>query len=266
MISITTINDVIKQLTKPAGELETSVDSLLFGEPNTEVKGIVISFIATQYVIERAKELGANLIITHENPFYSHQGAISHIQNDPVYQAKRRLIEQEGMAIFRFHDHIHKYRPDGIMAGLIAQLGWDAFIEENAAAFSIVHIPSATVPELASLIKKKLEIPFVRVAGDISATCSRIGLLAGYRGGGQTAIPLFEGKGVDLIIAGEGPEWETPEYVRDSAYQGNHKAMIFLGHAPSEEPGMQLLAEQVRTTFANTPVHYIKSGNLFQIM
>lgn len=65
-----------------------------------------------------------------------------------------------------------------------------------------------------------------------------------------------------MIIAGEGPEWETPEYVRDSVYQGNRKA-IFLGHAPSEEPGMQLLAEQVKTTFANISVHYIKSGNLF---
>lgn len=154
----------------------------MFGQPNTEVKGIIISFVATQYVIERAKELGANLIITHEDPFYSHQRVTSHIQNDPICQAKRRLIEQEEIAIFRFHDHIHKYQPDGIMAGLIAQLGWESFTKENASAFSIVHLPSATVPELASVLKRKLGIPFVRVAGDVSITCSPIGLLAGYPG------------------------------------------------------------------------------------
>jgi len=46
----------------------------------------------------------------------------------------------------------------------------------------------------------------LRVTGDLSASCTRIGILVGYRGGGQNAIPLFEGEGVDVAITGEGPE------------------------------------------------------------
>lgn len=53
--------------------------------------------------------------------------------------------------------------------------------------------------------------------------CQRIGLLAGYRGGGEVVIPLFQNQNLDLIIAGEGPEWESPEYVRDALQQGKKK-------------------------------------------
>ena len=35
-------------------------------------------------------------------------------------------------------------------------------------------------------------------------------------GGGALAIPYFEAEHLDLIITGEGPEGETPEYVRDA--------------------------------------------------
>ncbi|MNR42724.1 NIF3 (NGG1p interacting factor 3) [compost metagenome] len=115
-------------------------------------------------------------------------------------------------------------------------------------------------------MKKRLGINYVRVHGDLNLTCSKIGILAGYRGGAQNAIPLFEQEQLDLVIYGEGPEWETPEYVRDAVFQGKHKALIVLGHAESEEPGMKLLAYMLTNKYPEVPIHYIKERPIFEVI
>jgi putative NIF3 family GTP cyclohydrolase 1 type 2 len=103
-------------------------------------------------------------------------------------------------------------------------------------------------------VKRRLGLSVVRVSGDLDAPCRRIGLLVGYRGGGANAIPLFEQERLDLVICGEGPEWETPEYVRDAARQGRARALIVLGHAESEAAGMRLLARRLAAAFPHIPV------------
>lgn len=265
MVMAIRVQDVLNQLIEPVGRLEVTVDTLKSGDPSMEVKGIAATFMATHDVIQKAIEKGVNLLITHEGNFYHHHDQIGHLVDDPVYQAKRKLIEDSGIAIFRFHDYWHRYRPDGIMTGLIQSLEWAPFVTENRPAASLLTVPPMTVQELALYVKNKLGISFVRVVGDGSMICTRIGLLAGYRGGGGMAIPLFQEE-VDVIIAGEGPEWETPEYVRDAVHQGRKKAFIALGHAESEEPGMKYLAEMLAALYPSLPVHFIAEEQVFQVM
>ncbi|MGM7719188.1 Nif3-like dinuclear metal center hexameric protein [Metabacillus sp. Hm71] len=260
------IQDVLDKLTEPVEKLETTVDKLLFGNPSTEVKGIIVTFVASHYVLQHAIDLGANLIISHEGIFYSHHENVEHLKDDPVYMEKRRLIEQSGTAIYRFHDYVHKYQPDGIMEGLLQALDWNASIEKNHPTSTILVIPSMTVKEIAEYIKGKLGIPFVRVIGDLSLRCTRIGLLAGYRGGGNLTIPLIEQEHLDLIIYGEGPEWETPEYIRDAHVQNRKNAAILIGHAASEEPGMKHLAERMKSLFPSLPIHFIPEKHPIQFL
>lgn len=259
-----TIQDVLDKLMEPVEKLQNTVDTLKFGNPDMEVKGIAIAFMPTYQVIQQAISMGANFLIIHEGIFYSHHDNTASLENDPVYNEKRRLIEESGIAVFRIHDYIHHYRPDGIMEGLIHELGWISYVNEHQPAASILSIPPTTVMEIARHVKKKLGIGFVRAAGDLSVTCSRIGLLAGYRGGGALSIPLFEKENLDLIIYGEGPEWETPEYVRDAVYQGKQKALIVLGHAESEESGMKYLAERMKTIYSDLNIWFIPEKPLFR--
>ncbi|KKI91546.1 transcriptional regulator [Bacillus sp. SA1-12] len=260
------IQDVLDKLMEPVNKLETTVDKLLFGDPSTEVKGIIVTFVASHDVLQHAIDLGANLIISHEGIFYSHQENGEHLKEDPVYMEKRRFIEQSGVAIYRFHDYVHKYQPDGIMEGLIQELDWNASIEKHHPTSAILTIPSMTVKEIAEYIKEKLGISFVRVIGDLSLRCTRIGLLAGYRGGGDLTIPLIQQENLDLILYGEGPEWETPEYIRDAHEQNRKKAAILIGHAASEEPGMKHLAEGMKSLFPSIPVHFISEKNPIQFL
>lgn len=260
------IQDVINKLLEPVARVENSVDTLIAGEAQTEVTGIAVAFTASYQVIRQAVRLGANLIITHEGVFYSHREQAEWLETDPVYCEKRRLIEESGVALYRFHDYWHRRRPDGIMEGLIHAFGWQAYIEKNEAAHAVLAIPPMTVGDLAAFIKRRLGTGYVRAMGDLTMPCARIGLLAGYRGSGASAIPLFAKEKLDLIVYGEGPEWETPEYVRDAVQQGGRKALIVLGHAESEEPGMKYLAEWMKEAFPALPVHFIPEHPLFHII
>ncbi|MEX1028681.1 MAG: Nif3-like dinuclear metal center hexameric protein [Paenibacillaceae bacterium] len=252
---------------QPLESLHNRADTLKFGTPDTAVKGIVVTFMATIHVIEQAISLGANLIITHEGTFYSHHDVFERsLDQDTIYQAKKRLIEESGMAIYRCHDDIHKYRPDGITEGLVDILGWQAYVTEQLDAATLISLPETmTGVQIVEHVKKQLSISYLRTAGNLSLALNRIGLLAGYRGGGSLSIPLFEQNQLDLIIYGEGPEWETPEYVRDAAYLGKQKSLIVLGHAESEQPGMKLLAERLDHRLPGIPVYFIPVEPIFQI-
>ncbi|MDD9266143.1 Nif3-like dinuclear metal center hexameric protein [Paenibacillus sp. MAHUQ-63] len=256
------IQDIVDHLIEPVGKLDVTVDTLKFGDPSAEVKGIATAFMPTYEVIRQAIARGANLLIAHEAPFYHHHDQTQFLANDPVYLEKVRLIEQSGIAVFRFHDYWHRYRPDGIMEGLIEALEWQPHITENRPAAALAAVPAMTVKALAEYVKSKLNLSYVRVAGDLNMTCTRVGLLAGYRGGGGMAIPLYQ-DGVDVILAGEGPEWETPEYVRDAVQQGGRKALIMLGHAESEASGMRYLADRLAARFPDLPVHYLEEQPVF---
>jgi putative NIF3 family GTP cyclohydrolase 1 type 2 len=271
-----TIKDVLKILREPL-DVHTAtslsqpqpnrVDALKFGSLDTVVTGIVVSFMATVQVIEQAISLGANLIITHEGTFYSHTDMFERsLIDNPIYEAKKKLIDESGIAIYRCHDDIHAFKPDGIMEGLLRALGWQSHVMEHLAAASIVALPqSKTGLEIVDHVKWQLGIQAIRSAGDLSQICHRIGVLVGYRGGGPVAIPILEQYKLDLLIYGEGPEWETPEYVRDANDLGQHKALLVLGHAESEQPGMRLLAEALVHSLPDIPISFIAVEPIFQI-
>lgn len=263
----TTIKDIVVKLIEPVGGLEKTVDQLLFGDPQAEVTGIVTTFMPTQKVLEEAVALGANFIISHEGPFFSHHESFEKmIEGDPVYLTKKKFITDSGLAIFRFHDYIHRYEPDGIMEGLLDALAWNPYVTAHYPTSSIVQLPPTSVREIANYVKRQLGVSFVRTTGHLDMSCTRVGLLAGYRGGGQLAIPLFQQEDLDIIIYGEGPEWETPEYVRDAVHQGRAKALIVLGHAESEAAGMSFFAKKLQDQYPSIPVRFLSDEPIFRLI
>ena len=65
-------------------------------------------------------------------------------------------------------------------------------------------------------------------------------------------------------IAGEGCEWLHCEYARDAGLLGFPKALIFLGHIPSERDGMIFLADALQKHCPETEVRYFECGESYQ--
>src|SRR5216683_307975 len=147
---------------------QETVDTFKAGNPDTEVKGIAVTMMATFDVLQRAAAAGQNLIITHEPTFYNH------------------LDKPEDL------EH------------------------------------------LASDLKSRLKIRVMRVVGDPKLKVRKAALVPGASGFGKETRAL-EMSDVQVLVTGEPREWETVEYVADAVTEGKPKALIILGHIPSEQ-------------------------------
>jgi putative NIF3 family GTP cyclohydrolase 1 type 2 len=261
----TTIQQVINGILEavPGAPLEETVDTFKSGDPSQEVAGIVTTFLASYEVIQHAIGLGANLIITHEPTYYNHLDEVDWLQGDSVYEAKRQLIKEHNVVIWRFHDYWHMHQPDGILTGTVKDLGWEEYVDaKNPAIFSI---PAMTLQELVLLFKERLGIHTVRIVGDLEMVGCRVGLMLGAMGGGPQ-INFLRLEDLDVIVCGEVREWEITEYVRDAVAQGLRKALIVLGHANSEEAGMRWLVEWLRPRFPGVKATHVGVGDPFHFV
>jgi len=258
----TTIQDVIDSILSAIGgeRLQDTVDTFKTGDPSATCTGIVTTFMATLGVLRAAAELGANLVITHEPTYYGHRDETSWLEGDAVYEAKRRFIEESGIAIWRFHDYWHRFDPDGIQAGVVARLRWVRFQDPEALHF--FTIPQTTLSELASTVKARLKATVCRVTGRPDMACSRLALAPGAVGA-ERQIKLLAVPEVQVLIVGESPEWTACEYVRDALEAGMEKALIQAGHCNSEEAGMEFLAEWLRPHVGKIEVSFVPAGDPF---
>jgi putative NIF3 family GTP cyclohydrolase 1 type 2 len=267
-----TAREVVERIKKSVGVpwSDRTVDTFKAGDPDTPVTGIATTFLATYDVLQRAAASGKNLIITHEPTFYEHQERTERLGDDPVLAAKRELIEKHKLVVWRFHDHWHKRNPDGIILGMTERMGLTPFRVDSAPSGGkeglregpFYRLPETTVGQLAAAMKDKLKANVVRVVGNPDMKVTRVGFACGAPGS-WAQIRMLQSDEVEVLLAGESPEWETTEYVRDAVAAGKRKAVIFLGHCNSEEAGMEYCARWLKTVVPEVPVEFISAGDPF---
>jgi putative NIF3 family GTP cyclohydrolase 1 type 2 len=260
-----TAREVIQRIQEHVGvpwQKET-VDTFKAGDPDTKVTGIAVTMMATFDVLQRAAASNANLIITHEPTFYNHLDDLKEIpqkENDPVLSEKLAFIKEHHLVVWRFHDHWHRRTPDGIEAGMTHALGWEAFQDkQNQYLFTI---PETTLQELAATLKTRLELHTMRVVGDPHMKITRIALSPGAAGM-QREIGALENPDIQLLITGESREWETVEYTADAVSEKRNKALIVLGHIPSEQAGMEESTRWLKTFVSEVPVNFVPAAQAF---
>lgn len=258
-----TINDVITFLKQDTKTIPHTVDQLYNGSLASPVERIGVCFMPTIHVIKRALDLQIDLLVCHEGLFYSHQQQNIH-KDDWLSQEKKKIIADSSLAIFRYHDYAHRGKQDFITEGLLHALNWNKQVTHQTPVASIVQLPKQSLQELIKYIQTQLHIHTIRYIGDLYLEVSKVACLVGYRGGGQTAIPQFVHEDVDVVLYGEGPEWETPEWIRDRNEIGAGKAGVILGHVESEEPGMEYITTLLQRKFNELSINHIPSNNNIQ--
>jgi putative NIF3 family GTP cyclohydrolase 1 type 2 len=189
-----------------------TVDTFKAGNPDIPVTGVAVTMMATMDVLQRASAKGLNFVITHEPTFYAHLDTPEGIpESDAVWAEKRAFIEKHGMVIWRFHDHWHMRKPDGIEAGNVHALGWEKF--QRADNQYLFVIPETTLKELAKQVSEKLGSSVVRVVGDPAMKITQVAFSPGAAGSPRE-IRALEQNDVQVLMVGETREWETVEYRR----------------------------------------------------
>ncbi|HEY3369925.1 MAG TPA: Nif3-like dinuclear metal center hexameric protein [Prolixibacteraceae bacterium] len=248
-----------KNLTCPWSQ--ETVDTFKSGNPDDVVTGIATCMFANMETLRKAVASNCNLIIAHEPTFYNHADKTDFLANDPVYQKKSEYIKQHGLIIFRFHDHWHRTEPDGIYIGMVEKLGWKANQVDKSMFY--FKFDEQTVGGFAQKLQEQLKGSQLRIVGDPKMRFTNVALSVGAPGS-QSHIDLLNSQSTQLLVAGEGQEWETYQYVLDASMLGIKKAAIFTGHIPSEEAGMEYCARWLKTFIKDTPVIYIENGPAYQ--
>lgn len=262
------INAIIEKTGVEPLPHDTTCDQLMTGSFDTEVTKIVTTFMATVDVIREAIKIGANFIITHEPTWFTGHDQTFWVENDPVYIEKRRLIEENNITIWRFHDHMHIAEEDGIYRGLIKELEWEKYLVKGKK--DVFKIPTTTLKNLSLFFKEKLEMDVIQIVGNPEASVENVGILVGggSLGLGTEQMPMeyMHNENLDVIVCGDIIEWTLSAYVRDAQSLGLNRSMLVLGHERSEEAGMKHLGEWIQPLVEDIEIYFIDSKEPFKYL
>lgn len=228
------IKDFINVMEKAApNNLKESYDNvgLMIGDRNEEVKGILVALDATLEVIEEAKAKDANLILTHHPILYLKPSTIT---MDTLQGEKIIRLIRENINVYACHTNLDVVE-GGLTDKALELLGFPKGkimdinpVNPSAGVGRIVKLEEEmTLKEVCSLVRSKLSIPYMRVAGD---PYKKIKTIAVLNGSGEDLMKKAYKMGADLFITGD----TTYHYVSD--YKEMGMAVVDIGHFSFEWP------------------------------
>ncbi|MEP6717286.1 MAG: Nif3-like dinuclear metal center hexameric protein [Terriglobia bacterium] len=234
-------------------------DTFKIGNPDSTVKGIATTMMVTLDMLQRANRAGLNMVISHEDTFWNDRDDTKDLTSNDLYKLKVAFVNDNGMIVWRMHDHMHSMRPDYTVVGELRSVGIKG--GENALMRpGIMTIPETTLGEFASQVKRLTGARAIRCVGDPKAKISKILVGPGY------ATPRMTAE-ADVVIGGEQQEadggFDNVEYVADAASLGIAKGLIMLGHVVSEQAGMEDLAKWMRTFVKGVPIEFVPAEEPF---
>ncbi len=251
----------------------TTRDKVLYGDTNKECTGIITTCFASTKVIREAAKLGCNLIIPHEALFWNHGDHQEWLAGNRTFEAKKKLLDEYGITVWRDHDYIHSGVPilirqyvDGIFYGFAEEMGWTGNIICDPVRPMDYSFPGVPAKVIAKEFITKLNLNGTRIVGDPETLVHKLRIVGHIDGRADNeTLEAFEKEDFDCAVTLECTDYTFSEYIRDSAELGIPKALILLGHFNSEEPGMKYMAETwLPKIVGDIPVHFVQSGDGFQ--
>lgn len=219
-----------------------TVDGFKAGDPATAVTGIAVTVLATTDLLRRAAAAGQNLIITQEPLYYATNDDPGNRANDPVYLAKKAVIDEHHLVVFRFAEHWNARQPNEPAKALAATLRWTSELPDAPQTYRIPETPLAA---LAAQIRNRLPMRGgMRIVGQPNLRVRSIYLAPGTTSLSMAVTNLQK---ADAILAGEPREWEAIPYTLDTWSSDRGKGLISVGRMVSEGPGMSACAAWIRS-------------------
>ena len=211
-----------------------------------EVTKVLTCLDVTFCAIERARELGCELIVSHHPLLFSPLEAVT--EDSPVGQ-KTLLMLREGISLLSLHT-----RFDGGEGGLndslaallsLEKIEGEPLLPEEPHIGCLANLPRKMAPEeLARFVSEVLEAP-VRLYS-AGTGCEVVGLCSG---GGKDVIFPALARGADAVLTGD-----VPYHIAQSAAEQGMTVIDF-GHCQSERFAASFFARDLEC-FSNSLAVY----------
>ena len=217
-------------------------------DPNAPVRGVLIALDPTEDTVERAIEMGCNVLITH-HPLLFH--GIKAVDGSDTASRKVIRLIASGVAAMSFHTRLDAME-GGVNDTLAALLGLsdctpfgEADNPANAPIGRVGNLPEAmSIEAFADLVKPALNAPAVQYA-DSGRPVRRVAVLGGA---GEDDIAAAIAAGADTYVTGEARH----HHLCDAPHMGIN--LVIAGHHHTEFPVCARLADMVRALCPDTPV------------
>ena len=198
------IMQVIEAAYPRSAALDFDNVGLLAGRAGKEVNRVYLALDATDAVIDRAIEAGADMLITHHPLIFSPMKRVTDedfigrrvvklIQSDIAYYAMHTNYDVLGMATLS--EKILGIKNSQVLDVTMCEDG----NEEGIGRVGDLEKPM-TLEECCVYVKHKLKLGSLKVFGDMNGTVSR---LAVAPGSGKSAVAPAIAKGADVLVTGD---------------------------------------------------------------
>jgi putative NIF3 family GTP cyclohydrolase 1 type 2 len=244
----------------PWVDWKATVDTFKVGDPEREVRTVVVSWMSTLEALQKARTMDCDLFITHEPTFYSH------MDNDPSYDTdkatieKRKLLSQTRMAVYRCHDVWDRVPRIGVLDSWARALGLEDGPAVRKDYYAVYDIPATTVEAFAKGLARRLQRfgqEAVQVTGDLKDRVHRLAIGTGAITNPKDMYAL----GADAAIVTEVVYWRDVRWAKDMGFP-----LFIVSHAVSECPGIENLAKYLQDKYPGLRVEYIQAGCPFRLI
>ena len=204
---------------------------LLFGHAQAEVTRVLVALDLTQGVLDEARALGAQLIVTHHPIMFSARKRVT----DEDREGRLMLgMAEAGIAHIAAHTNLDA-APGGVNDTLMAAMGAANIVGEGCVRAG--DLPEGTtLGALAARAERRLRGP-VRVYGAKDTPVHRLGCCSGA---GGSEIAEAKALGADCFITGEVRHHEAL-----GAVDGG-MCVLEAGHFETENPVCEVLAQALQ--------------------
>ncbi|MCS6790002.1 MAG: Nif3-like dinuclear metal center hexameric protein [Bacteroidia bacterium] len=219
---------------------------LLWGDPDMPLSGVLTTLDITSAVLEEARSLHANLIVSHHPLWFGEKNRLH--WGLPADRLTYLLI-QAGISVYAIHTNIDQ-APDGVSYVLckVLDLRPVGFLRTNGGTHGAGYIGEYPQPLEAEAflrhLQKKLELPAIRYTAGSQPTIRRVGVCGGA---GSFLLPEALHAGVDAFLTADIP------YHRFFEAEGRIW-LADIGHYESERWIAQIFADFLHQKFPFLPV------------
>jgi putative NIF3 family GTP cyclohydrolase 1 type 2 len=250
------IRDVIAYVEQSSTHPLHSDEGLQVGDPDMQIQSILACWMATKNALERAAEVRADLVLSHESLYYPYDALVRQDnpegwQDWPVNRYRRQLLEKHRLSFLRLHGSMDQIC---IFDQFRRQLRLPvAAFQGSAYYIQRYDIEPRTLDEFTRHVKSCVGMDHVRVAAPkgMAQRVSKIGLVWGGVGlfVNVAAQAELQKLGCDCLVAGESDDYGF----RFSCEVGI--PIIETSHEISEQAGIEYFCQRLRDRFPGLPVH-----------
>ena len=252
------VMDVIQLLEKEGTWIRSDFktrDHLLHGSEDAQIHTVGVCWVATTQAIQEAARHKADMIITHENPFYQCSTQM-HTAAYEAAKSKRRLLDQYGISVYRCHDVWDCIRTYGVADQWAALLGFPFEQRPQASYYQAADISEMRLEDLARHTCRVLHGDHedgVYVFGNTDMHIRRIAIGTGAATDLYELLPLHPDA---VIVSDDGiTSYDAAQYALDHGI-----GMVGVNHAAVERAGLKAMVPWLQERMKDAEAVWLHDG------